>query len=335
MSKNLAVSDFMSTQITSVNTNDSLLFIAESMQAKNISCVMVLEDDLPVGIVTERNIVHYLATHRADAVEDMIASALMPSTLVTINQDDSLFEAMVLCRSQRIKHLAVVDNDAHLVGIITHSDLIDANFAQIEQQAALLGAAVDGGSEDINARLLEMTLTDPLMEIGNRRSMEIDLKQSHELSVRYSRPYSVALIDVDFFKKYNDFYGHMAGDEALKATADCLKLAIRNVDRLYRYGGEELLLLMPETPSDAALAVAHRLVSGIADLKLIHDESPIGHLTISVGVSAFDFGDTPDQSLDQLIDRADKALYQAKQSGRNQALMLDDGTAVDGLIAVG
>ncbi len=317
MAKHLEVSDFMSSNITSVDVDEKLLPIAQCMQQNTISCVMVLENDIPVGIITERCIVHYLADHYGVDPNTVAARDLMPPQLVTIKQHDSLFEAMVLCRSQRIKHLAVVDDEMHLAGLITYSDLVDANFAQIEQQAALLGDREC--PDEINAQLMEMTLTDPLMDIGNRRSMEIDLKQTHELSTRYSRPYSIALIDVDFFKKFNDFYGHRSGDDALKQTAACLKDAIRNVDRLYRYGGEELLLLMPETQGDDAFGVAQRLVNHISDLNIPHEQSPYGRLSASIGVASFNLDAVHEQTTEGLIEQADIALYAAKEGGRSQA----------------
>ncbi len=322
MAKHLSISDFMSSQVTSIDIDVKLLPITKLMQEQNISCVMVLNGSTPVGIITEKSIVHFMALHPDADVATVTAKALISPSLVTLNQNDSLFEAMVLCRSQKVKHLAVVDDTSQLAGLITYSDLVDANFAQIEQQAALLGDK-HNGDNSINARLLEMSLTDSLMNIGNRRSMEIDLKQTHDLSTRYNRPYSIALIDVDFFKKFNDFYGHMAGDEALKSTATQLKNNIRSVDRLYRYGGEELLLLMPETNGKDSLDAANRLIQAITDLNLTHEISPFGKLSISIGVSMFNPNENSTHSWPNQIETADKALYESKTGGRCQARFFD------------
>lgn len=342
MAKHLTVSDFMSLKITSVLIDQTMDNICNIMYEKNISCVMVLQNELPVGIITERNIVHFLAANAEVPHQQVTAKALIPPRLVTIEEDDSLFEAMVLCRSQRVKHLAVVDKTKKLTGIITHSDLVDANFAQIEQQAALLGEHDSATKqEEINARLLEMTLTDALMEVGNRRAMEIDLKQTHELSTRYQRPYSIALIDVDYFKKFNDFYGHLAGDKALKAIAQCLKDSVRNVDRIYRYGGEELLVLMPETLGDAATIVAKRIIDAISQTGIDHEKSPFGTLTASVGIAAIEnfasnnaedlleknlaaiSHDASQPEWQKLIANADTVLYKAKENGRSQYMLFD------------
>jgi diguanylate cyclase (GGDEF)-like protein len=331
MAKHLTVSEFMSTNVTSVAAHDSLLQVASLMQNQNISCVIVLDDPeksspdvrLPIGIITERNIVHFIAMHPKCELDKVYALELTPPTLVTIKDTDSLFEAMVLCRSQRVKHLAVVDKNNLLEGIITYSDMVDANYTQIEKQAELLG---DDQScpASINAQLVEMTLTDPMLKIGNRRSMEIDLKQTHELSLRYHRPYSIALIDIDYFKKYNDNYGHQAGDQALIDTANIIKHMIRGGDRLYRYGGEEFLLLMPETTLNAALGAGQRIVKELALKNLPHAYSPLSKITVSAGVASYDGAAltspklaTPNTA--QLIENADSALYQAKNDGRNRA----------------
>jgi len=283
--------------------------------------------------------VHFLADHAGHGLDHVTAKAVAPPTLVSIHQDDSLFEAMVLCRSQRVKHLAVLDKQEHLAGIITYSDLVDANYNQIELQAALLdnGAAKGEANQDINAQLLELSLTDPMLKIGNRRSMEIDLKQTHELAVRYNRPYSIAIIDIDHFKKYNDNYGHQAGDEALIATSNVITGTIRGSDRLYRYGGEEFLLLMPETNTEAARNAAQRLLARITNTNIKHEHSPFGKITVSVGTSSFD----PEKEINGIdsrdlyikeakkfcakgIEAADKALYAAKSDGRNRAVAAED-----------
>jgi len=326
MAKHLIVSEFMSTSVTSVLAHDNLLQVATLMQHQNISCVIVLDDpeasespvQAPIGIITERNIVHFIATHPDCDLAQVYALELTPPTLVTIRDTDSLFEAMVLCRSQRVKHLAVVNADNLLEGIITYSDMVDANYTQIEKQAKLLGND-ESCPDSINAQLIEMTLTDPMLKIGNRRSMEIDLKQTHELSLRYQRPYSIALIDIDYFKKYNDNYGHQAGDKALINTADIIKNMIRGSDRLYRFGGEEFLLLMPETTLNAAIGAGQRIVNELAAKNLPHDYSPLHKITTSVGVASYDGTVLASPDTAQLIENADSALYQAKNDGRNLA----------------
>ena len=111
------------------------------------------------------------------------------------------------------------------------------------------------------------------MAIGNRRAMEVDLAHIHAEALRYDRVYSIVSLDTDFFKKYNDHYGHAGGDGALRYTGDYLKAHVRKSDRIYRYGGEEVLLVLPQAPVADALGLARRLVSGLDDLAEPHAES--------------------------------------------------------------
>lgn len=113
---------------------------------------------------------------------------------------------------------------------------------------------------DANRELLRLAREDPLLGIGNRRAMEISLDHIHELSVRYGRPYSLLLFDVDHFKSYNDSYGHPAGDVALQRLAQQVVDSLRKSARVYRYGGEELLAMLPETELQFAQQTAARIL---------------------------------------------------------------------------
>ena len=149
--------------------------------------------------------------------------------------------------------------------------------------------------------------------------MERDLDHMHSTAVRYMRFYSLILFDVDHFKLYNDHYGHQAGDKALKKIAIIIKGAIRSADRIFRYGGEELLLLLPETNQEGAEVLARRLVERVREREIPHEDDERGVLTVSAGISNFDprIDSVPDWRA--LVARADRALYRAKSAGRNCA----------------
>ena len=151
------------------------------------------------------------------------------------------------------------------------------------------------------------------MGIDNRRAMEVEMDFTEAYSKRYKKSYSVALMDVDYFKAYNDCYGHQAGDEALISIANALKNTMRETDRLYRYGGEELLMLMSSTSTEEAMIAAERARIAVDELKIPHVASPLEHLTISGGIASSD-----DEEWQVLVDSADTALYRAKANGRNQ-----------------
>jgi diguanylate cyclase (GGDEF)-like protein len=165
------------------------------------------------------------------------------------------------------------------------------------------------------AELSQQARTDPLTGLRNRLSLSEDLAQLDRTSVRYGRSYAVALCDVDHFKRYNDGYGHQAGDAALRTVAATLVSALRDTDLVYRYGGEEFLVLLPEQPLQAALIAMERVRSGLEALGVEHRGSPSGSLTLSVGVVASDPDRRPDT--DELVSHADRALYRAKAEGRN------------------
>ncbi|MDX1933315.1 MAG: GGDEF domain-containing protein [Capsulimonadales bacterium] len=169
-----------------------------------------------------------------------------------------------------------------------------------------------------NRRLSRLAEVDGLTELKNRRAFEGKLQEEWERSRRYGSPLSLLLVDVDHFKKYNDSFGHLAGDLALKMTAEILRRACRRNDFPARYGGEEFAVLLPHTSSGAALVAAERIRA--AFLATSWPERPI---TVSIGVA------TSDPSFEipsQFVNEADRALYFAKYRGRNQVVHARDTT---------
>ena len=173
--------------------------------------------------------------------------------------------------------------------------------------------------ERANLELLEQSLTDDLTGLGNRRRMEEDLARIHARALRVGRTYGVALFDIDHFKLYNDHYGHIAGDEALRRVAECIDLVVRAGECAYRYGGEEFLLLMPDCqPSESILVTSERIRRALVEAAIPHAARPSAPslVTMSGGVSCW----TPDSPLSALdiIEQADEALFEAKSAGRNR-----------------
>lgn len=164
-----------------------------------------------------------------------------------------------------------------------------------------------------NARLYtqtrELSVTDELTGVFNRRHFSQVLQMEWKRVVRFKRDLSLLMIDVDFFKRYNDTYGHLKGDEVLKGIGSLLTTNLREVDTVARFGGEEFIVLLPDTDKRGAMAVAEKLRYMV--------QEKITHITISVGVATF-----PDdvQEMEDLIDHADIALYEAKDKGRNRVL---------------
>ena len=168
-----------------------------------------------------------------------------------------------------------------------------------------------------NAQLQLLARQDALLGIGNRRALEEALSHAHAIEVRHRRPWALVIADVDYFKKYNDRYGHLAGDDALKRVSAALVNCLRASDRLYRYGGEELAIVLAETDLRGAEVFARRAVEAVRAAQVRHEDSPVGILTVSIGVSGSALAP---QATDWhvLAQFADKALYRAKAAGRNR-----------------
>jgi len=174
------------------------------------------------------------------------------------------------------------------------------------------------------AELAELARTDPLTQLRNRRSLEEDLKVLDARSQRYGRPYCVAICDIDHFKAYNDTLGHQAGDEALRAVAATLAAEVRASDGVYRYGGEEFLLMLAEQTPETARVAVERVHTAVQRLAIPHATGgPEGVLTLSVGIAAFRPGQ--ETTVEELLKQADAALYLAKSAGRNRVAVFDDG----------
>ena len=163
---------------------------------------------------------------------------------------------------------------------------------------------------------IQSALRDPLTNTGNRIAMDQVLQREIELARRNGQPLSLLMLDIDHFKRINDEHGHAAGDEVLKAVATTLKDQLRNIDMVFRYGGEEFLVLLSGTPGDAAVMVGERLREAILELQCVAQGNAI-ELSISLGCATLKTA----ESAEALLSRADTALYQAKRNGRNRLAM--------------
>jgi diguanylate cyclase (GGDEF)-like protein len=159
---------------------------------------------------------------------------------------------------------------------------------------------------------LQSALHDELTGLGNRAAYDNSLQREIELSQRQNSPLSLVVLDIDNFKKINDSYGHSTGDRALKLLAKTINQTMRRSDMAFRFGGEEFVLLLSNTDAEAATIMAERLRQAVAES--VYDDGAQGsHFTVSLGVAELE---TEEQAY-HLFERADMALYQAKQTGRN------------------
>lgn len=183
----------------------------------------------------------------------------------------------------------------------------------------LIAAAGQIGMALENARLFEETkilsITDGVTSLYNHRYFRERLEEEFERAKRYKRPLSLIMIDLDFFKKYNDTNGHPKGDELLRNIAEIFKREARKSDIVARYGGEEFVIILPETLKETSVVMAERLRKEIESTVFKGGETqPGGRVTISLGISSYDGSGT----IEEFIKRADDALYCAKKDGRNR-----------------
>jgi diguanylate cyclase (GGDEF)-like protein len=172
--------------------------------------------------------------------------------------------------------------------------------------------------EEANERLAALASTDSLTGVANRRSFDECLQREWARTGRTHRSLALIILDLDFFKQYNDQYGHIMGDECLKRVAKTLQVGRRAADLEARIGGEEFSLLLPDTEIEGAMSVAESVRADIQKLQLPHAKSPMGVVTASFGVASTTAGGT--ETTEELVRAADRALYDAKRQGRNRVV---------------
>ncbi len=202
-------------------------------------------------------------------------------------------------------------NQNHLESIVIHRDITPLKQAEQEKEkliTELMKAKIE---------LEKLARVDTLTALYNRRVFDEVYEKEFSLAQRMGNDFSLLMIDVDFFKKFNDRYGHQKGDDCLQAISSCMqKNAQRITDTLARYGGEEFAIIMVNTNTENALILAERIRKDVEGLSIPHDDSIFGKVTISLGLATI--GKGAEISHAQFFEKADNALYKAKETGRNK-----------------
>ena len=248
------------------------------------------------------------------------AMGLLPTNAFTVDglQLGSSLEMLLLAfaLADRINVMRQEKLQAQARLLQTREQLVDT-LQRSERELEQRVAARTEELQVLNSRLETLSLTDALTGIANRRHFDEVLDKEWKRAQRVGEPLALAVLDVDWFKTYNDHYGHPAGDSCLQQIAQTLAATIsRSTDLVARYGGEEFVFLAPSTGPDGAHSMAEKLVRAVEALALPHERSPLGHVSISVGIASMrNDGNSPAQTL---VQRADAALYRAKAQGRNR-----------------
>ena len=207
-----------------------------------------------------------------------------------------------------------------LLGVLTDfQDRVKSSLAGMhERQAELTGQLKS--LQDNNRTLIkqviqerELSMKDPLTQLPNRQGFDERLAEEIARSDRYQQPCCIALIDLDYFKRINDQYGHLAGDKVLKVLAREMRSQLRKTDYLARFGGEEFVLLLPQTTLESGIQALEKMRVHISQCPFNFQGKPV-QITFSAGISAYSEG----ESADQWLNRADEALYSSKDAGRNK-----------------
>ena len=310
------IESIMTKEVVSVEPSLPIQESLGKMRADRLSCVVVCDGTLPIGMISERDVVAIAGSPLSAEQAGLTAGDFMSSPVTTVNATDSLEEVVAEADQAGIRHFPVVDDEGQLVGLVTQSDLLRAYNSQMEALIAERTAQLT----EANQKLEALSRRDGLLGIGNRRAMDDTLAQTHQVASRYRRPYAIVLCDVDYFKAYNDKYGHLAGDDILRRVASCIVEISRAVDQVYRYGGEEILVLLPETPVHSGSSLGQRLCDAVHALAIPHEGSPHGVVTLSCGVAGIGPTGVGPEAWERVVEIADKALYRAKQEGRNRVV---------------
>jgi diguanylate cyclase (GGDEF)-like protein len=301
-----------------------VVFIKELMQKeKDISLTIA---GALVLIITSLNDIIFLSIWLNDYSSSFLRSVFITGNLSSIGQLVFVFmNSLVLAKKfsdafekEEMMTAQLKEINLNLDNlVIKRTEALEKSKEQIESQKDEL--------EKANYSLRLLSLKDPLTGLWNRRQYDDTIQREWNRCLRYKRPISLMILDIDYFKSFNDNYGHRAGDECLVKLAQTINDSFgRAGDLVARYGGEEFVVIMPELAKDDAIKMATLVQKSIENLKIPHKCSPVNPwVTVSIGVTSKipDFDSSPKE----LFSAVDKALYQAKAAGRNQVRFLPVG----------
>lgn len=273
------------------------------------------DTELEYTIPTSHPLISYLCeTNQAYTIDELESNL---DKTVLLKQISSLNPSLVV--PLKLKN--------HLNGVLLLGDRImldgencyytDYERDQIIKIASLASIAIN------NASLIEQTTTDMMTHLKLKHYFFTVLAEKLDFCALNKMPISVLMLDIDFFKKFNDTYGHACGDFVLQKVSKTIFESIRGQDLAGRYGGEEFVVMLYNTDADAAMMVAERIRKNIAEQELIYENNKMS-LTISIGVSVFDGYNSVNAK--DLVELADRALYQSKENGRNRVTLADENT---------
>lgn len=298
------VKEYMTSPILSVDNDATLKEVADFMNSHKTSVVLVRNKNHGyIGVVTDADFTHKVAV-KEYSVNTTTIESIMSAPIKAV--DGSIFMADangIMCQSG-IRHLAVTEN-GEFIGLLSAM-----NFFEYYK--------------DVEEHLSNLAVHDGLTGIYNRRYFDETLAREWKRTMREKAPLSLIMLDIDYFKKYNDTYGHQAGDECLRQVATTISGALRRpADMAARYGGEEFVVVLPNLKLEDSAKFGETIRAKIEALKMEHKQSDANpFITVSLGIASV----VPSSisSYEELVGAADKALYSAKNKGRNRVCVAQD-----------
>ena len=298
------VKEYMTSPILSVDNDATLKEVADFMNSDKTSVVLVRNKNHGyIGVVTDADFTHKVAV-KEYSVNTTTIESIMSAPIKAVDGSISMADANGIIRQSGIRHLAVTEN-GEFIGLLSAM-----NFFEYYK--------------DVEEHLSNLAIHDGLTGIYNRRYFDETLAREWKRTMREKAPLSLIMLDIDYFKKYNDTYGHQAGDECLRQVATTISGALRRpADMAARYGGEEFVVVLPNLKLEDSAKFGETIRAKIEALKMEHKQSDANpFITVSLGIASV----VPSSisSYEELVGAADKALYSAKNKGRNRVCVAQD-----------
>lgn len=287
---------------------EAILFHTEA----NAGAIFI-EQQGELSLIADHNLVNAQSLNKQDTVMKVFNHA--KSERIEMPQDIEIDAILTSFSPRCILVLPIVHKQVS-IGVL----LLASSYNFTQEQERDLGFFMTGLSLSLknaitHSQLQELAANDPLTQVFNRRFGLMRLQEEYSRAIRQNLPFGLLMMDIDHFKKFNDTYGHLLGDRVLVNVANVLKKAIREGDVLMRYGGEEFMIILPGASLKDSEAIAEKVRRLVDDYSIHHQGSTLS-VTISVGFTAYPNVLVGDSS--EMIDLADKALYRAKENGRNR-----------------
>lgn len=318
MLKKRVIGEIMqSTHLKYANMNSKTLDVIPMMDTILSDCIVLVDDENNAqGIITTKDIIDIFGK-KNDLNEPLYK--YMSTPIQTIKSDTTISDALNFVREKHFKRLIVEDFTGDIIGQITQEELLArvySKWADLMRTKDTQLTKVNKVLKDRATKFEEISLHDALTGIFNRTKFEQALQIEIDKTIRYqTESFALVFFDIDNFKKINDKYGHLIGDNVLKELSVKVEKHLRKSDLFARWGGEEFVLILPLISLENAMVATE----GIREYICSTDFNEVGKVTCSFGVSKFKKGD----DFHSIILRADESMYKAKQSGKNRVVTLD------------